>query len=48
MLNFLKTTFTDVTDEDISQQKFVDENIAWHGARATKHSQAYLVDRMWK
>ena len=35
MLNFLKTTFTDVTEEDIAQKKFIDDSVTWHGQRAT-------------
>jgi len=48
MLNFLKTTFTDLETEDIANRKFVKESQAWHGGRATAFVQNYQIERLWK
>ena len=48
MLNFLKTTFTETTEQEIAQAKFIQDSCTYHGRRATNYSQAYLVDRLWK
>jgi hypothetical protein len=38
MLNYLKTTFTDTTQADIAQKKFIKDSCAYHGVRATRYS----------
>jgi hypothetical protein len=44
----LRTTFTDADLADITQEKFVEQSIAWHGKRAVIENQNYQIDRLWK
>ena len=46
--NFLRTTFTDADQDDIAQEKFIQESIQWHGKRSTIAMQNYQIERMWK
>lgn len=48
MLNYLRTTFTDTDKEDITQEKYIEQSITWHGKRAVVENQNYQVDRLWK
>lgn len=48
MLNYLRTTFTDTTAEDITQERYVEQSVTWHGRRATIENQNYQIDRLWK
>ena len=46
--NFLRTTFTDADQDDIAQEKFIQESIQWHAKRSTIAMQNYQIERMWK
>ena len=48
MLNYLRTTFTDTDKEDITQEKYIEQSVTWHGKRAVVENQNYQVDRLWK
>ena len=48
MLNFLRTTFTDTTEDDIKQEAYVSNTQAYHGGRATQYVHNYQLDRLWK
>lgn len=48
MLDFLRSSFTDSDKEDIKQEKFVQESVAFHGKRCVVDNQNYQVDRLWK
>ena len=48
MLNYLRTTFTDTDKEDITQEKFIEQSVTWHGKRAVVENQNYQIDRLWK
>ena len=48
MLNYLRTTFTDTDREDITQEKYVEQSVTWHGKRAVVENQNYQIDRLWK
>ena len=48
MLNYLRTTFTDTDSEDITQERYVEQSMEWHGRRAVIENQNYQIDRMWK
>ena len=47
-MNYLRLTFTDTDKDDIAQEKYVTESVAYHGRRATAQMQQYQVDRLWK
>ena len=46
MLAYLKSTFSD--GEGLSQEKYIEQSIAWHGKRAVIENQNYTIDRLWK
>ena len=48
MLNYLRTTFTDTEPEDITQERYVEQSVTWHGRRAVVENQNYQIDRLWK
>ena len=48
MLAYLRTTFTDTDREDITQEKYVEQAVTWHGKRAVVENQNYQIDRLWK
>jgi hypothetical protein len=48
MLNYLRVAFTDADKDDIAQEKYVNESVAFHGRRATSQIQQYQIDRLWK
>ena len=48
MLDYLRTTFTDTDRDDITQEKYVEQSVTWHGKRAVVENQNYQIDRLWK
>lgn len=48
MLNFLRTTFTTAEQEDIDQERYVEETQRFYGKRATQFVNSYQQERQWK
>lgn len=48
MLNFLRTTFTSAEQEDIDQERYVEETQRFYGKRATQFVNSYQQERQWK
>ena len=48
MLNYLRVAFTDTDKDDLAQEKYVNDSVAFHGRRATAQIQNYQVERLWK
>lgn len=48
MLDFLRTTFTTAEQQDLDQEKYVEETMKFHGAKATKYNANYQNERQWK
>ena len=48
MLDFLRTTFTTAEQQDLDQEKYVEETMKFHGTKATKYNANYQNERQWK
>ena len=48
MLNALRVVFTDTNKDDIAQEKYISDSLAFHGRRATSQIHTYQVERLWK
>lgn len=48
MLNFIKSAFTEYTDEQLLQNEFVEEAKKFYGGRALSYLEAYAFDREFK
>jgi hypothetical protein len=48
MLNFLRTTFTNAEQEDLDQEKYIEESQRHYGKRACAFVTGYQQERQWK
>lgn len=48
MLNFLRTTLSTTTQQDIDHERYVEETQRFYGKRATQFVNSYQNERAWK
>ena len=48
MLTFFKKTFTDITDDQLALEQYIEESQKFHGSRATAANVTYVNERQWK